>query len=218
MENWLMKLHEKNFPRPKKVGSPLKSQFFQRNTLTVAKELLGKGLFVRQNTQEFLCELVEVEAYLGKKDEASHSAKGMTPRNQSMFAEGGTAYVYLIYGSYFCLNVSTEEKGEGAAVLFRAAIPLWGLEEMHKNRKLKGPLVPQNLLSGPGKLTQALGINKNFDGKKFNQTQFKIVDLGRVLRESQIGRSSRVGITKGQDHLFRFFVKDSPWLSKKGGD
>ena len=211
-----MKLHEKSFlPLHNKIGPPLDSQFFLRNTLKVARELLGKGLFIRHSSKLFLCELVEVEAYLGACDEASHSFRGMTPRNQSMFEEGGTAYVYFTYGFHFCLNVATEKKGVGAAVLFRAAIPLLGLEEMQKNRKLRGPLDPKKLLSGPAKLTQALGINKAFNGQKMNQAQFKIVDLGRVLSKSAIGTSSRIGISKGQEHLYRFFVKNSPWLSRK---
>lgn len=210
-----MKLHEKSFLPPHKIGPPLGPRFFQRKTLTVARELLGKGLFVQNKSAAFLCELVEVEAYLGVEDEASHGFRGLTPRNQSMFAEGGTAYVYFTYGFHFCLNVATEKRGVGAAILFRAAIPLWGLEEMQRNRKLRGPLNPKKLLSGPAKLTQALGIDKTFDGQKMNQSQFKIVDLGRVLSKSDIGSSSRIGISKGQEHLYRFFVKNSPWLSRK---
>jgi len=195
-------------------SSPLPPKFFQRDPVTVAKELLGKGLFIQQKRTQFLCEIVEVEAYLGRGDEASHSFRGMTPRNQSMFEVGGTAYVYLIYGFYHCLNVATEAKDVGSAVLFRAAEPLWGLQEMHKNRKLTGSLAPKKLLSGPGKLTQALGIDKSFDGKKFNQPNFKIIDLGKVLSESQISSSPRIGISKAQDQHLRFFIKNSPWLSK----
>lgn len=196
------------------LSSPLPPKFFQRDTVTVARNLLGKGLFVQKNKCRFLCEIVEVEAYLGEGDEASHSFRGPTPRNQSMFELGGTAYVYLIYGFYYCLNVATEKKGIGAAVLFRAGAPLWGLKEMQKNRKLTGTIEPKKLLSGPGKLTQALGIDKTFDGRKFNQTNFKIVDLGKVLSQSEISSSPRIGISKAKDQHLRFFIKDSPWLSK----
>lgn len=194
---------------------PLKPKFFHRDTVTVAKELLGKGLFVQQGRNAFLCELVEVEAYLGHDDEASHSHRGITARNRSMFEIGGTAYVYLIYGFYYCLNVATEGKNTGAAVLFRAAKPLLGLKEMHRNRKLTGPVVPKKLLSGPGKLTQALRIDKGFDGKTFEDPHFKIIDLGNKLSESQISSSPRIGISKAQNKNLRFFIKDNPWVSRK---
>lgn len=210
-----MKLPEKSsLPDPNSIP-PLKSEFFLRDTVTVARELLGKGLFLRNKTHSFLCEIVEVEAYLPQNDEASHSFKGPTPRNQSMFEVGGTAYVYLIYGMYWCVNVVTEAKGLGAAVLLRAAIPLLGLKEMQKNRGLTAIPSERSLLSGPGKLAQALGINKTHDGVKFNQADFKIIDLGKVLGESDISSSPRIGISKAQDRPLRFFVKNSPWLSKK---
>ncbi|NBX77277.1 MAG: DNA-3-methyladenine glycosylase [Proteobacteria bacterium] len=195
-------------------SSPLPLKFYQRDTVTVAKDLLGKGLYVKKNKSQFLCEIVEVEAYLGERDEASHSFRGMTPRNRSMFEAGGTAYVYLIYGFYFCVNVATEEKGIGAAVLFRAAAPLSGHKEMQRNRKLKEPSKPEKLLSGPGKLTQALGINRTFDGRKFDLPDFKIIDLGNVLSEAEIGSSPRIGISKAKDQHLRFFIKNSPWLSR----
>lgn len=210
-----MKLPEKSsLPDPNSIP-PLKSEFFLRDTVTVARELLGKGLFLRNRNHSFLCEIVEVEAYLPHNDEASHSFKGLTPRNQSMFEVGGTAYVYLIYGMYWCVNVVTEPQGSGAAVLLRAAAPLLGLKEMQKNRGLKADRSERALLSGPGKLTQALGINRTHDGVKFNQANFKIIDLGKVLGESDISSSPRIGISKAQDRPLRFFVKNSPWLSKK---
>lgn len=199
---------------PNHLGPPLKDSFYLRDTVTVAKELLGKGLFVKHAKTSFLCEIVEVEAYLGENDEASHSFRGLTARNQSMFESGGTAYVYLIYGFYYCINVVTEKKGLGSAVLIRAAMPLWGHQEMQKNRHLKGELSLRDLLSGPGKLTQALGIDKRFDGQKFNQPHFKIVDLGKKLRDSHRGSSSRIGISKAKDQKLRFFIKSSPWISK----
>ncbi|MFM8268687.1 MAG: DNA-3-methyladenine glycosylase [Pseudomonadota bacterium] len=196
------------------LSSPLPLKFYQRDTVTVAKDLLGKGLYISKNKQEFLCEIVEVEAYLGIGDEASHSFRGVTPRNRSMFESGGTAYVYLIYGFYYCINVATEKKGTGSAVLFRAGAPLCGQKEMQKNRKLTGASCEKKLLSGPGKLTQALGIDRSFDGLKFNQPNFKIVDLGKVLSESEISYSPRIGISKAKDQHLRFFIKNSPWLSR----
>jgi len=85
---------------------------------------------------------------------------------------------------------------------------------MQKNRKLKEPSRPEQLLSGPGKLAQALGIDRSFDGKKFNRPDFKIIDLGNVLSESAISSSPRIGISKAKDQHLRFFIKNSPWLSR----
>lgn len=212
MESSLMNLLEKSsLPNSK----PLPLKFYLQDTVTVATELLGKGLFVQSGKNTYLSEIVEVEAYLGKSDPASHSHRGMTERNRSMFEVGGTAYVYLIYGFYHCVNVVTESKGVGAAVLIRAAKPLWGLKQMQKNRKLSGSMQADKLLSGPGKITQALKIDRRFDGLTFDRPDFKIIDLGNVLRDSQIGSSSRIGISKAQNKLLRFFVKGSPWLSRK---
>ncbi|NBX93077.1 MAG: DNA-3-methyladenine glycosylase [Proteobacteria bacterium] len=199
---------------PSSLGPPLSPEFFLRDTVTVAKELLGKGLFIKHSGGSYLCEIAEVEAYLGEGDESSHSFRGLTPRNRSMFEAGGTAYVYLIYGFYHCINVVTEAKGTGAAVLIRAGIPLWGHKQMQTNRKLTGSYQLRNLLSGPGKLTQAMGIDKRLDGKKFDQANFKIVDLGKKLRDSQIESSTRIGISKAKEQKLRFFIKSSPWISK----
>jgi len=212
MESSLMKSLEKSLPRSLK---PLPFKFYRRDTVTVAKDLLGKGLFLKTNAGSFVCEIVEVEAYLGQDDPASHSHKGLTTRNRSMFEEAGRAYVYLIYGFYYCVNVVTEPKGVGAAVLIRAARPIQGAKEMQRNRKLTGPLKEDKLLSGPGKMTQAMGIDRRFDGLTFDRPDFKIVDLGNFLRDSQVGSSSRIGITKAQTKQLRFFVKGSPWLSRK---
>lgn len=203
---------EKNFPKASK--KPLPHSFYQRPTLKVAKELLGKGLLVKKKNALFLCRLVEVEAYLGKDDPASHSFNGPTPRNAPMFLEGGTVYVYLTYGMHFCMNVSTERTGQGAAVLFRAAEPLAGIKEMQKNRKLKADSPLRNLLSGPAKLTQALGINLKDNLKSFFLPELKLIDLGEDLSDSQIVSTPRIGISKGTELPFRFFIKDSPWTSK----
>jgi len=193
---------------------PLPRSFYLRPTLEVARELLGKGLLVKKKNAFFLCRLVEVEAYLGKDDPASHSFNGPTPRNAPMFLDGGTVYVYLTYGMHFCMNVSTEHAGKGAAVLFRAAEPLAGIEEMQKNRKLKADSPLKTLLSGPAKLTQALGINLKDNRKSFFLPELKLIDLGEDLSDSQIVSTPRIGISKGTELPFRFCIKDSPWISK----
>src|SRR5262249_12525637 len=140
------------------IGPPLSPGFFLRKTVRVAHELLGKGLFVRQRETTMLVEIVEVEAYLGGADPASHAYRGPTPRNRAMFERGGTCYVYLSYGINYCMNVATQGKGKGEAILFRAAAPLLGRDAMLKNRRVEndhGGITDRILLSGPGKLCQA---------------------------------------------------------------
>ena len=191
---------------------PLPRIFFQRQTLVVAKELLGKGLFIRHGNTPLLAEIVEVEAYLGKNDPASHSYRGITKRNWPMFEEGGMCYVYLSYGINFCMNVVTGKTGVGEAVLLRAAIPRSGEELMQERR---GTEKPASWLSGPGKLTQALGIDLTHNGRWFDQDDFRLIDLGVRPKPSQIGQSPRIGISSGKDALFRFYIDGSPWLSRR---
>jgi len=196
---------------------PLEQHFYIGKAPQVAKSLLGKGLFVSHGKKNLLCQIVEVEAYLGSEDPASHAFKGATTRNLSMFKAGGTCYVYLSYGLNFCMNVVTGTEGVGSAVLIRAALPLLGAIEMAKNRNISGPLTTKsliNLMNGPGKLTQALGINRNFDGLSFDQSTFKIVNLNVKIPKHQIGLSPRIGISKAKEENLRFYIKGSEFLSR----
>lgn len=201
-----------------KLLPPLPLKFFQKPAETVARSLLGKGLYVAHHKNHFLCQIIEVEAYLGEEDPASHAFKGPSPRNQSMFLSGGHCYVYLSYGLNYCMNVVTDRKNKGSAVLIRAAIPLMGLSAMAKNRSIFEVLTKanmKNLLSGPGKLTQALGIDKKFDGLCFDQSTFKIVDLHYSVPKDKIGTSPRIGISKAKNEKLRFFIKNSEFLSRR---
>ena len=179
----------------------LPPSFFGRNTVTVAKELLGKVISVNG----CLARIVETEAY--GKDPASH-AYTRTERSALMYDTYGHVYVYLIYGMYYCINFTTERKGEPGAVLIRAVEPLQGMEEMKNLRKTEKVL---NLCSGPGKLCTALGINKNHNGLKVG-TEVKLYDDGFSVKK--IGTSSRIGIKDARDLPWRFFVEGSEWVSK----
>lgn len=197
--------------------------FFNRPATTVARALLGKGLLAIWNGQALLCEIVETEAYRGEGDDpASHCHRGMTRRNQSMFAVGGTCYVYLSYGSCYCMNVVTGKVGVGSGVLLRAAAPLIGAEQMAINRGLGSTLTPKilkNLLSGPGKLTRALGIDARHDGQLFApQSGVALLDLGKTYAHRQIAATPRIGISVGTEHHWRYVVKHSQWLSRKYRD
>jgi DNA-3-methyladenine glycosylase len=192
---------------------PLPEHFYLSDTVEIAKKLLGKALLVESSLGPVGVELVEVEVYLGSEDPASHAYRGLTKRNWPMFEKGGTCYVYLSYGLNYCMNISTCEKGRAEAILIRAGAPLFGEASMLKNRGLD--LLSPNLLNGPGKLCQALGIDLSYNGLTYDQAGFKLVDSGKALTEGEIGMSPRVGITKAADEMLRFFVKGSPWLSRK---
>src|SRR5271166_4104994 len=139
---------------------PLTRSFFARGPRRVARELLGKVLVRDSGRVRLAARIVEVEAYLGENDPASHSFAGKTERNSVLFGPPGYAYVYFIYGTHYCLNVSCERDGKAGGVLFRALEPLTGIEEMARARDvvLQGPRDLVRLTSGPGRLAEAFGI------------------------------------------------------------
>ena len=194
--------------------------FYHRNTLEVAAELLGKVLGVRTTNRRWLLgRIVETEAYRAD-DPASHSAFGLTPRNQIMFGEPSFAYVYFIYGMYRMLNIVTEPKGCPGAVLIRAIEPLQGEEEMLEKRlsasktlKIGQPRTFSRiqLTNGPGRLTQALGIEQRHNGQSVLGNHLGIFkdDFPAPL----IVRSKRVGLKKGVHLLWRFYIPSHPFVS-----
>jgi len=141
--------------------SRLSRQFFARDTLTVARELLGQRLVRLLEGRRLSGRIVEVEAYVGEDDQASHARFGRTERNIAMYGRPGHAYVYLIYGMHYCLNVVTGQEGFPAAVLIRALEPLEGIAEMRARRDGRPDV---QLTSGPARLCQALEIDRRFDG------------------------------------------------------
>ncbi len=178
----------------------ISSDFFARDTVTVAQELLGKIVSVNGCKAR----IVETEAY--GKDPASHAFK-RTERSALMFDTYGHVYVYLIYGMYECVNFTTEKVGEPGAVLIRAVEPLVGMEEMKKRRETEKL---NNLCSGPGKLCQALGITRLMNGQKLGK-EVKLYDDG--FKVEKIGKSSRIGIKDALDLQWRFYVEGSEWVS-----
>jgi DNA-3-methyladenine glycosylase len=209
--------------------APLPPAFYLRDAATVAKALLGKGLYVRGRGPDgrlehrgCLVEIVEVEAYLGESDPASHAANGPTPRSQVMFEAGGICYAYLSYGVNICMNVVTGAAGEGQAVLLRAAAPLWNWRRMLERRELPTRAAdeaapPLLLLNGPGKLTKSLGITLAHNSLPFDRPDFKLVDLGRSVPKAALAVSPRIGISKARDLPLRFFIAGSPWVSRPRG-
>ena len=194
----------------------LPRKFYIRPVLTVAKDLLGKVLIRKDENQILAARIVEVEAYDGKVDKASHSFNGKTKRNEVMFNEGGYFYVYFTYGAHFCSNVVTGKADHGAAVLIRAVEPLIGIDKMIKNRfnrNLKSEKEIYNLTSGPGKVCKAFDFNKEHSGLDLTNSNVFIVDQPK-LRKNKIGVSKRIGITKSVSLPWRFFEIGNQYLSR----
>jgi DNA-3-methyladenine glycosylase len=194
--------------------SKLPRAFYLRSTLTVASDLLGRYLVKRTRTGRLVGKIVEVEAYLGALDPASHSYNGKTPRNEVMFDRGGHLYVYFTYGMHFCSNVVTGEEGTGHAVLLRAVEPLEGIDAMRKSRGLRNSGKPESLLTnGPAKLCQAFSIGRKENGLDLlGETIF--LAKGEPCPPSSIVRSRRIGIRKAVEHRWRFFEKGNPFVSR----
>lgn len=179
----------------------LPKEFYARNTITVAKELLGKLMIHQDGPIKRIGKIVEVEAYLGQQDLASHSSKGLTKRTQVMYGPAGFAYIYLIYGMYYCTNVVTETEGTGSAVLIRALEPV------------------QNILGrtqGPGLLSRAMNIDKKLNQQDLSGDIFYIAD-NQNQTSITIIEKPRIGVHYAKDwadKLLRFYIKDNPFISK----
>jgi len=198
--------------RAAKKGNVLNRSFYCRNTLTVAKQLLGKLLVRELPEGKVAGKIVEVEAYRGSDDPASHAYKGKTQRNQIMFGEGGYAYIYFIYGKHFCLNVTTEKVGVPGAVLIRAVEPVYGIEIMKRKRRTENV---KNLTNGPGKLTQAMDITVELNGWDLTRGEkLYICDLD-VVEPFEVVSSGRIGVKAGADKPWRFFIKGNLFVSKR---
>jgi DNA-3-methyladenine glycosylase len=202
---------------PELPNRKLKRSFYTRELLTVAKELLGKILVKTDGKVILSGKIVEVEAYDGSIDEAAHTFIGKTKRNEIMFGIGGFLYVYFTYGAHFCSNIVTGKEGEGTAVLIRALEPLDGINKMIFNRFGRDLLKDEekyNLTSGPGKVCQAMSITKDHYGVDLTGDKIFLLDQPD-LKSGQIVISKRIGIKKSVDLLWRFYIKDNPYISKK---
>jgi DNA-3-methyladenine glycosylase len=193
----------------------LHADFYARDTLTVARELVGRYLLRRLNGAELVCRITETEAYIGAVDKACHAYGGRrTPRTETLYAAPGTSYVYLIYGMYCCLNLVTEAQGTAAAVLIRGAVPVRGIDEITGNRfgiKAEDMTANQrkNFLNGPGKLCMGLGITRAQNGLDVENNELvvcnDIPELGLAAVTPEIRVSKRIGIDYAQE------AADFPW-------
>lgn len=188
--------------------------FYLDQPEVVARKLLGKLLIRQIDGQTLIGRIVETEAYLGNDDPAAHSFVGMTNRNSVLFGPPGRAYVYFIYGMYFCLNVSCEPVGQAGGVLFRALEPVTGLDEMASLRGLPATASPQLLTSGPGRLCQALCITReSINGVDLTNpdSALRIVDDGFV--PGAVTVTPRIGIRKASDMPLRFLIAGNRFVS-----
>ncbi|GBF32726.1 DNA-3-methyladenine glycosylase II [Desulfocucumis palustris] len=188
----------------------LPREFYARDTVLVAKELLGHVLLHETPEGVTAGRIVEAEAYI-QGDPACHASRGMTPRNRVMFGPPGHAYVYIIYGMHFCFNIVTAPEGVGEAVLIRALEPLEGIPLMRERR---GKERLKELCRGPAMLVQSLGISKENNGDDMVGGKLTVCQ-GEFIGRDRIIATTRVGVTRGAELPFRFYIKDSSYISRK---
>lgn len=200
----------------------LTREFYSRDTVTVAKELLGKILVHDFSGQVLKGRIVETEAYLGLADKAAHSYGGKrTERVKVMYGPAGISYVYLIYGMYYCFNVVTKEEGIPEAVLIRGIEPLGDINTITNNRfnKTYGELNKyqrENLTNGPGKLCIAYNIDKDLNGIDLCGNKLYLEDDNK--ENLDIVQTTRINIDYAEeavDFPYRFYIKDNPYVSRK---
>ena len=188
------------------IGSILPHQFYNRSTIDVAKDLLGK--VIKHGVTSGI--IVETEAYLGLDDLAAHSARGLTPRTRVIFGPPGHAYVYLIYGIYECLNLVAEPEGTPGCILIRAIEPCTGIEIMRTRRTAARKL--QDVASGPGKLTQALGISRACNGADVTKGPITVHETVRP-EPIEVVTTPRIGIRQCADWPLRFYIAGNIFVS-----
>jgi DNA-3-methyladenine glycosylase len=200
----------------------LKEEFYNRDPRRVARGLLGKLLIRKLPGRVLAGRIVETEAYLGEDDAAAHTAAGRTPRNSVLFGPPGYAYVYFIYGTHYCLNVSCLPDGVPGGVLFRALEPVAGVEQMAESRgvdltsdlDLKKVSILRKISSGPGRLSEAMDITRERDNGKSlmsAKSDLHIADDGYRVRRIIV--TPRIGIVKSAAHPLRFFIAGNQFVS-----
>jgi DNA-3-methyladenine glycosylase (3mg) len=196
--------------RRSRVGAPLSVAFYDRPTELVARDLLGAVLECSTPEGVTRGRIVETEAYLGPDDPACHAAAGLTARTQHLFGPPGRAYVYLIYGMYWCFNAVTRERGHGAAVLVRGVHPIDGAELMRRRR----PNVrrERDLTNGPGKLCLAMGIVGAMSGGSLRNGPV-VIRAGEQVPDAEVEVTPRIGITQAAAWPLRYLVRDDPFVS-----
>ena len=201
-------------PPPPPGARPLPRAFYARPARTVARALLGRTLVRDGPGGRVAGVIVEVEAYRGALDPASHAYRGPTPRNRTMFGPPGHAYVYFTYGMHHCVNVVCEEEGRAAAVLLRALAPCAGLATMAARRD-GAPWA--RLAQGPGRLARALALTRADDGADLVRGRLWLADLPPRRGGRPIARGPRIGISAARERPWRFWLAGHPCVSPPRG-
>lgn len=193
--------------------SPFSRHALQADAVVVARALLGGVVASTLGGRTTVGRIVETEAYFGPLDPASHAAEriGRTRRNEPMFGEAGTAYIYRIYGVHRCFNVVTDRVGIPSAVLIRALEPMVG-EDVMAARRVRS----DRLCAGPGRLAQALGIDEELNGHPLDTAPLSL-HVGTPVPDSRVSVTGRVGVSKGSDWPLRFLVTGSECVSVRRG-
>lgn len=191
------------------------SRFFTAKELSdpirAARDLLGAKIVRTMPDGTILSgRIVETEAY-HQEDPASHTYRGQTERTKSMFGPAGHAYVYFTYGMHWCMNITCGPIGYGAAVLIRAVEPLEGLEAM---QKLRNDAPTNQLTNGPAKFAQAFAIDKSLYGHDLTKPPLQLVKE-KAISDEQVTIGTRIGISEAAEELLRFYITDSPFVSKR---
>ena len=194
----------------------LPRDFYDRDTLTVARELLGCYLVREWEGKKLAVRITETEAYIGRMDKACHAYQyKRTPRTETLFSKPGISYIYLIYGMYHCVNIVTGPEGSGQAVLIRAVEPVAGIEHMLENRRMEA--VKPAVSNGPGKLCRAMDITLAQNRLDLCGSELYIARPAEQPRFAVV-RTTRINIdyaVKGKQFPWRFYIKDNPYVSMR---
>jgi DNA-3-methyladenine glycosylase len=197
--------------RRSRLAPALPKEFYARDTEQVARDLLGCVLECRTPDGVAAGRIVETEAYIGEHDLACHAAAGRTARTALLYGPPGIAYVYFIYGMYWCVNAVTRAENEPSAVLVRAVEPVQGIELMRRRRPKARRDV--DLTNGPGKLCLALGIGREHNGLTLQRPPL-VIRAGEPIADRDITITPRIGISRSADWPLRWIVTDNPYVSK----
>lgn len=202
------------------MNKRLPRKFYTQPTLKIAKQILGKYLVRKIGNKKIIGKIVETEAYIGPEDKASHASGGKkTKRNRAEYLIGGHIYIYLVYGMYWQLNISTGKKGEPECMLIRALEPIYmGTSDVPKIDKINFRTSEVlKLANGPGKLCRWMKLNKSFYGEDLIKSKRIWLEQGEKVKPNQIVASKRIGIDYAQEWAekpWRFYIKDNFFVSK----
>ncbi|MBA7634229.1 putative 3-methyladenine DNA glycosylase [subsurface metagenome] len=189
---------------------PIPRAFYERDTATIARELLGKVLVHRASEGLTSGKIVEVEAYYGKGDPASRASRKRTRLNEIMWWHGGLAFVYMVHANWL-FNVTAEREGVPGAVLIRALEPVTGVKLMHGRRRVSSE---RGLTSGPGRLTQAMGITREHHGLGLTDARSELVIVEGKVECFEVASSHRIGVSSDLERELRFYIRGNPFVSR----